>query len=185
MEDHIGSSAQMSKREQTRSTVHRILWLLDHWVLIFSVFFGIVMIAPFLAPVFMRLGWMGAAQAVYFIYSFLCHQMAQRCFFLFGPQPMYNAAQLPVTLTGNMGTDMLTVRAFTGNTTLGWKVAWSDRMVYMYGAVWLAGMLFGVMRHRRRIQPLSILGFILLMLPMAIDGGTHLLSDMIGGLANG
>jgi hypothetical protein len=40
---------------------------------------------PFLAPVFMKLGLEGIGRAIYLIYWPLCHQMAQRSFFLFGP----------------------------------------------------------------------------------------------------
>src|SRR5579862_4497034 len=177
MGEYVRTSTVKSNRQKTKKAVRQFVWILDHWVLIFSVLYGIVMVVPFLAPVFMRLGWVGPAQTIYFIYSFLCHQMAQRCFFLFGVQPMYNAAQLPLTLTGSMDTDMLSLRAFTGNASLGWKVAWSDRMVYMYGAMWLGGMLYGFLRQRRPIRPLSIIGFVMLLVPMAVDGGTHWLSD--------
>src|SRR5262249_1243675 len=114
-----------------------------------------------------------------------CHQMAQRSFFLFGPQPMYNIAQLPVSMTGNGAADMLALRAFIGNAGLGWKVAWSDRMVYMYGGMWLTGAVFGFMRHRRLIRPLRLWRFGLLLLPMAVDGATHWLSDATGGMAGG
>jgi uncharacterized membrane protein len=139
---------------------------------------------PFLAPVFMRLGWNGPAQVVYAIYSMLCHQMAQRSFFLFGPQPMYNIAQLPVTMTGNQSADMFALRGFIGNAAFGWKVAWSDRMVSLYGGVWLAGLVFWAL-HRRHIRPLRWPILILLSLPIAIDGGTHFISDLTGGLVGG
>lgn len=172
-------------RARARKVARSFIGFADHWVLVFSILWGIVMILPFFAPVFMRLGWTGPAEAVYFIYSFLCHQMAQRCFFLFGPQPMYNAAQLPIKFTGDMATDMLTVRAFDGNSAMGWKVAWSDRMVYMYGALWFVGMVFGVIRHRRDVRPLKLTYSLLLLLPMAIDGASHWLSDGMSGLAAG
>lgn len=163
----------------------RVLWLLDHWVLVFSLLFGLFWVTPFLAPVFMRLGWTGPANVIYLIYSTQCHQMAQRSFFLFGPQFTYNIAQLPVQMLDNEAANMLILRGFIGNSDLGWKVAWSDRMAYMYGALWLASIAFGLLRHRRQIQPLSLLKFGLLMLPMMIDGGTHWLSDFSGGLAEG
>ncbi len=173
------------KRQNARRVVRWSLWAFDHWVLIFSILYGVLMVAPFVAPVFMHLGWDGPARAVYTFYSFLCHQMAQRSFFLFGAQPMYNLNQLPITLTNNEVANMLALREFIGSPALGWKVAWSDRMVSMYGGIWLVGMVFGVLRHRRTIRPLHWLGFALLILPMAIDGGTHWLSDVTGGMASG
>ncbi len=173
------------QRANARRLVHGTLWFAEHWILVFSVLYGLFMVLPFMAPVFMHAGWTTPAQAIYDIFSFLCHQMAQRSFFLFGPQHMYNIAQLPLTLNNNMAGDMLALRAFQGNASLGWKVAWSDRMVYMYGAVWIAGMVYGVMRQRRPIHPLHWFVFGLFLVPMAIDGGTHWISDMMSGLGSG
>jgi len=169
-------------RTTARRALYSLLWLLDHWVLVFLVGFGIYVILPFCAPIFMHAGWTGLAQLVYTVYSTQCHQMAQRSFFLFGPQPMYNIAQLPIPMTNNGAADMLALRAFIGNADLGWKVAWSDRMVYMHTSLWLAGAVFGILHHRRRILPLRLWRFGLLLLPMLADGGTHFLGDVTGGL---
>jgi hypothetical protein len=82
---------------------------------------------PFLAPVFMKLGWDFPGRAIYFLYGLMCHQMAQRSFFLFGPGgfQMYNIADLPVSLGGLSPTAaMLALRQFWGNADMGWKVAW-------------------------------------------------------------
>src|SRR5258707_8389396 len=117
-------------RATARRISYGLMWLLDHWMLVFLAFFGICLLLPFFAPIFMHAGWDGPAQLIYAVYSTQCHQMAQRSFFLFGSQPMYNIAQLPIPMTGNGATDMLALRAFIGNPDLGWKVASSDRMVY-------------------------------------------------------
>ena len=92
-----------------------LLWLLDHWVVVFTLSFGIFVVVPFLAPVFMHIGWTMAADAIYTVYSTQCHQMAQRSFFLFGPQPMYNISQLPIQLTDDQTANMLALRAFVGH----------------------------------------------------------------------
>ncbi len=173
------------QRRTARNIVRATLWFFEHWVAIFSGLLGMLVILPFLAPVLMRLGWTGPAQLIYAMYSTLCHQMAQRSLFLFGPQPMYNIAQLPVALTGNEAANLLALREFMGNADLGWKVAWSDRMVYMFGATWLAGIAFGLLRRRFTIRPAHWLTFLGLLLPMVIDGGTHFVSDVSGGLAGG
>ena len=177
--------SDIQKRQRIIRAWRALLWGLDHWVLIFSVLFGAVNVLPFVAPVWMHLGWTEPARWIYAMYSLLCHQMAQRSFFLFGQQPMYSLADLPLSLTGNTTTDMLALRSFLGNPDLGWKVAWSDRMVYMYGAVLLAGMIFGGLRHRRPLHPLGLLTFALLLAPITIDGATHLISDINGGLVAG
>lgn len=187
MSDYIKErpvASAMGRRWVIR-TWRALLWFFDRWVLVFTLFFGLINVLPFLAPVFMRLNWTLPANVIYTLYSLMCHQMAQRSFFLFGQQPMYNLIEFPLSLTGNTTTDMTMLRLFVGDPDFGWKVAWSDRMVYMYGAIWLAGMVFGWLRHRRRIKPLSLVGFALLLLPMLLDGGTHLLSDLAGGLTGG
>jgi uncharacterized membrane protein len=185
----MSNSAKLATMQQDRQSarllVRMALWLFEHWTMVFAILLGILVILPFLAPVFMYLGWMGVGQAIYFAYSTLCHQMAQRSFFLFGSQPMYNLAELPLAMSRNEAVNMLTLRDFIGNPGFGWKVAWSDRMVYMFGATWLAAIVFGFVRQRRVIAPLRLTVFIALLLPMGVDGITHLLSDVSGGLAGG
>jgi uncharacterized membrane protein len=61
---------------------------------------------------------------------------------------------------------------------MGWKVAWSDRMVSMFASTWLFALLWWPLR--RRFKPLPWWGFILFLLPMAVDGTTHLFSDLAG-----
>jgi uncharacterized membrane protein len=61
---------------------------------------------------------------------------------------------------------------------MGWKVAWSDRMVSMFTSLWLFGFLWWPLRHKLRVLPLW--GLILFLLPMAIDGSSHFVSDLAG-----
>jgi uncharacterized membrane protein len=154
--------------------------LMRHWLAIFVVGYGLFNLLPFVAPIAMRLGLDPVGNAIYAIYSTLCHQMAQRSFFLFGPQPMYNIAQLPVSLSGDTTADMLVLRQFQGNVELGWKVAWSDRMVYLYGSVWLGSALYWLVSRRHHVRRLPVWLFGVAFLPLVIDGGTHFLSDLNG-----
>jgi uncharacterized membrane protein len=138
---------------------------------------------PFLAPLFMKVGWESAGRIIYMVYSGLCHQMAQRSVFLFGPKgfQMYNIAELPINLAGaSDGERFLALRYFLGNESIGWKVAWSDRMVYMYIAPLLLAIGYAILRRFKQIKPLPLWAFILLLLPMLIDGGSHWISDLAG-----
>jgi uncharacterized membrane protein len=148
--------------------------------LVFVLVFGTYNFLPFLAPVAMKLGWEGIGRAIYAVYSVLCHQMAQRSLLLFGPHPMLNLDQLPLALTGSTAADMQMLRQFIGNAEIGWKVAWSDRMVYMYSSVWLASVVFWLMPRKRPIKHMPFWLFGLLLLPMLVDGSTHFLSDLAG-----
>ena len=133
-------------------------------------------ILPWLAPVFMRLGWEAPAQAIYWLYSFQCHQLPQRSFFLFGPSTMYSLDQLPLDQPDLV--NPLALRQLIGNAAMGYKVAWSDRMVSAYTSIPIAALIWFL--FRKRLRPLSIWVFVLLAIPMAIDGGTHMISDLAG-----
>ncbi len=151
--------------------------LTRHWVLVIAVVLGVYVGLPFLAPVFMQLGWKGAANVIYAFYSTQCHQMPQRSFFLFGPKAMYSLAE--VQAVWQKTNNPLILRQFVGNAQMGWKVAWSDRMVSMYGGLWLFTVLWSP-RSVRRLKPLAWWGVALLALPMVLDGGTHFISDLAG-----
>ena len=151
-----------------------------HWLLIVTFFTGVFIGLPWLAPVFMEIGWTGAGKVIYLIYSTQCHQLPQRSFFLFGPQATYSLAEVQAAWQAT--TNPFILRQFVGNTAIGWKVAWSDRMVSMYGGVFLGSLIFGPLR--KRLRPLPLWAFALLILPMGIDGGTHFISD-IAGLGSG
>lgn len=141
---------------------------------------------PFLAPLLMQLGWLGPARFLYAIYALQCHQLPQRSFFLFGPKLTYSLAEIQAAWQNSF--DPLILRQFVGNPQMGWKVAWSDRMVAMYASVPLAGLLWLLLRRGSARQGLPIpawlrlpwWGFALLLLPLALDGGTHLVSDLAG-----
>ncbi len=157
-----------------------LYWLAHHWLLAFNIAWGVFVIAPWLAPVFMKLGVSGVGDGIYWFYQFFCHQLPERSFFLFGSQPMYSMQQ--ISAVWPVG-DPNVLRQFIGNAAWGWKVAYSDRMVSMYTGFWFASIGYSVLR--RRVPPLPIWGYVLLILPMAIDGGTHFLSDIQSGASLG
>ncbi|MBZ0281375.1 MAG: DUF2085 domain-containing protein [Anaerolineae bacterium] len=155
-------------------------YMFRHWLAIVVVLLGILNALPFLAPVAMRFGWTAGGDAIYLLYSPLCHQMAQRSFFIFGPKAMYSLDELPLNFNGNNITDLLLLKAFQGNSDLGWKVAWSDRMVAMYGGIWIASIVYGLLRRKSNFNSISIWIALLLTLPITIDGITHMVSDLNG-----
>jgi len=164
----------------TRSRQTAFLWIGSHGFELFLIIYGLWVFAPFLAPVFMQLGWTGAGKSVYFIYSFFCHQLPERSFFWFGEKTMYSLNEIQAVWK-NTDNPMI-LRQFIGNEVMGWKVAWSDRMISFYTSVWFLAALWYPFRHR--IKTLSWRGFALLLLPMALDGGTHAISDF-AGIGNG
>jgi len=73
----------------------------------------------------------------------------------------------------------LLLRRFIGNEALGWKVALSDRMVSMHTIMLLGLVIFAV--FRQRLARLPSWAFVVLRTPIALDGGSHALSDVLGG----
>ncbi|MBI5302804.1 MAG: DUF2085 domain-containing protein [Chloroflexi bacterium] len=152
-------------------------WFGGHWLAVFVVLYGAWVWTPFLAPIFMQSGAIGAADGVYTFYSFFCHQLPERSIFLFGPEPMYSLDQIKSVwaLDGFLG-----LRQFNGNAAMGWKVAWSDRMISFYGSVWLGALIFA--RIRKSAWRLSLVAWLFLgILPVGVDGVTHMINDAVAG----
>ena len=59
----------------------------------------------------------------------------------------------------------------------GYQVAYCHRCTAMYTSILAAGLLFSVVR--RRLTPASLRTAGLLLLPMLLDGGTHLIDDVL------
>ena len=76
-----------------------ILRLSRHWLAWANLFWGVLIGLPWLAPVLMAMGVIEPARAIYFVYSFLCHQLADRSFFLFGPKLISNSRYLAARFT--------------------------------------------------------------------------------------
>jgi uncharacterized membrane protein len=166
-------------------------WISKHYLAIFNLFLVLYVGIPFLAPVFKKVGWNGPAEAVYKIYSPLCHQWAFRSFFLFGEQAYYPhaAAKVPGVLTFEQVSGITDVndpsrlgaRAFQGDPTLGYKVAFCERDVAIWGAMALFGLVFAV--TRRRIPKIHWIVWILVgLVPIGLDGFSQLFSQIPSAL---
>ena len=168
--------AETAARRSTSQTGGLAAALARNWFIIFSILYGAFVFLPFLAPVFMKLGWDLGGSAIYSAYSFVCHQLPQRSWFMFGDQPSYSLAAIQAAWRDTA--DPMVLRQFTGNDAMGWKVAWSDRMFSMYGGIQFAAWIWFPLR--KRIPRLPLWGLALLALPMLLDGGSHLVSDFAG-----
>jgi uncharacterized membrane protein len=146
------------------------------WILWFSLLYGIYVGLPFLAPLFMQWGAELPARLIYTVYSFLCHQLPERSYFLFGPNVSYNLAEIQAAWQAT--SNPMILRQFIGNPEMGWKVAWSDRMVSMFTSILFFAWIWWPLRMR--LRQLHRVGLFLLALPIAVDGTTHFVSDMFG-----
>ncbi|MEX1247340.1 MAG: DUF2085 domain-containing protein [Anaerolineales bacterium] len=144
---------------------------------------------PFLAPTLMKAGYPDLARPIYSMYGAVCHQLAFRSWFLFGEQPIYPRASAGLegyeTLQQATGIEesdpasLLQARDFIGNEQLGYKVAYCQRDIAIYGAMLIFGLLY--VATGRRIPGLHWTLWILIgIAPIAIDGFSQLLSQFQG-----
>jgi len=157
----------------TRGPDRGTLWLARHWLFLLNLVMGTFVAGTLLAPLLMRLGLDGPARLVYTLYSFVCHQLPERSYFLFGPNGVntYSRAQVIA-----WGADPAYLRGFVGNAQVGFKAGIAERDMAIYGTFFLAGLGYGLVR--RRVRGLSWRAFVLMVLPMALDGGSHVVSEV-------
>ena len=162
-------------------------WLSKHYLAIFNFFLLLYVGVPFLAPVFKKAGWNGPAEVIYKIYSPLCHQWAFRSFFLFGEQPYYPhaAAKVPGVMTFEQVSGIsdindpsrLQARQFEGTPLLGYKVAFCERDVAIWGAMALFGLVYAV--TGRKLPKMHWMVWLLVgLVPIGLDGFSQLFSQI-------
>lgn len=186
----IGDDPKYKERKQRGSQVTRVdrlgHFLSRHYLATLNLLIFIYVGLPFLAPVLMNAGYPAGARPIYSIYGAVCHQLAFRSWFLFGEQPAYPraAAEMPGVqtyeqATGLDGDNLLEGRRFIGNEQIGYKVAFCQRDVAIYGAMLLFGLVFAA--SGRRLKPLHWAIWISVgIAPIALDGFSQLLSQLPG-----
>lgn len=175
------------------------LGLTRQWLLVISLIIGIYTGLPFAAPIAMHVGATGIGEAIYRIYSPMCHQYTFRSWFLFGEQAVYpreragtnheysfeemavdEPAFAPVSdiysLEGNL---ILIAKRFRGSERMGYKVALCQRDIATYLALTLFGPLMLLLKRLGvKIPYLSFWAYILIALvPMGLDGFSQLFAN--------
>jgi len=186
-EDHL----ERIRRGQTISGADRFMsWLSRHYLAIVNLFILMYFGLPLLAPVLMKSGATFPANVIYTIYKPLCHQFGFRSFFLFGEQAYYPLQEAEMTgvrtfeevtgltdLRNPAALSRWQARQFTGNETLGYKMALCERDMAIYGAILLFGLVYAA--TGRRIKPLHWMLWILIgMVPIGLDGFSQLFSQI-------
>ena len=156
-----------------------------HWLAAFSLVVLVYAGLPFMAPTLMKVGATGPARVIYTLYSPFCHQFAFRSFFLFGPQAAYPRELAGTDLvsygeaTGLDEGDVIAARRYVGDETVGYKTALCERDIGIYVGIFIAGLVYGFVRNRRSVKPLPLkFWFLLGIVPIALDGGSQLISQL-------
>ncbi|MGJ3239346.1 MAG: hypothetical protein ACFE0Q_11620 [Anaerolineae bacterium] len=179
----MNDQAQVSIPPRVR-VVMGASWVFQHWLVIWLGAFTLFNVLPYLAPVLMWLGWEPLARVIYTLYGTISHQLAHRSFFFFGQQVTYPLEAFPLELVGEFLPDSTALRQFIGNAEMGWKVAWSDRLVSMFGAALVTSYMYAQLRRNTNFRPLGRVGMLILVTPLLLDGITHYISDF-GSLSAG
>jgi len=150
--------------------------LVRHWPLLLILSVGVLVLGAVLAPALMALGLEGPGRVLYTVYSFQCHQLPQRSYFLFGPQfvQTYSWEQLLAA-----GMDPAQPRQFLGTAELGYKLGLAHRNTAIYFSLFAGSLLFALLRGRVRWR-VSMRVYMLAWLFLALDGGSHLVSELTG-----
>jgi uncharacterized membrane protein len=162
--------APMERRGCTERVNRGARWLARHWLALLNLFWCIYVGLPMLAPVLMDVGWTGSASVIYLLYRPACHQRPERSFFIDGPQAAYSKEELAAA-----GIDVDPLARATGNTTIGWKMAFCERDTAMYGAILATGLAYGLFRKRLRRIRMPFRIYLLFLIPIGVDGTLQLL----------
>jgi uncharacterized membrane protein len=142
-----------------------IFKLAKHWLALANLMWGLYVGLPLLAPVMMNAGWTLPAKAIYTLYRPMCHQRPERSYFYGGPSAVYTVQELEAA-----GVDTDPFARAIGNELIGWKVAFCERDVAIYGSIFLMGLVYGLFRKQLRAKRMRLRYFALFLVPMAIDG---------------
>lgn len=162
------------KRDLVLFMDRQIYHFSKHWLAVFNLFTGVYILLPFLAPLLMSTGGAQVGRLIYTVYRPACHQLPERSFFLTGAKPTYTLDEFWALGLLSQSDDVFARQRFLGADQVGYKIGLCQRDVALYGGLFLAGLLFGLVR--KRLRPLPFLVYGLCLLPLVIDGGTQLLS---------
>lgn len=173
------SQPNVTTRELIKGVDRLSIGMARNWLRGFLIIYGAWVLLPFVAPLLMEVGASGPAMALYTAYSLFCHQLPERSLFFFGPNVMYSLQEIGKYWSTD---NAIVLRQFVGNEQLGWKMAWSDRMISVYGGVWLGGLVWALFAARGRAPRLSLLVWMLIgVMPLALDGTSHMVNDLVAG----
>jgi uncharacterized membrane protein len=160
---HASSEAtDLWTKRITRWLTHFLYGFSAHWLFVANIAIGLYFCLPLLAPVLMATGHERAAGLIYHLFQPLCHQLPERSYFLFGGRMVYSYDDLARLLGG------VVPARYIGTASLGFKVAICERDVAIYAAMLFWGVLFAFLRNH--LKPLPVKAFVLLCVPMAVDG---------------
>jgi uncharacterized membrane protein len=148
-----------------------VMFIARHWLAMVNLSLAILVGLSVLAPLLMMADYTQPASLIYFTYQITCHQLPQRSFFFGGPKIAYSFAEIQAA-TG--APDFLSLEHHPLNDPrFGYQMAFCQRDFAIYAAMLLGGLLFALVK--RWLKPPPFWLFLVLLIPIALDGGTQLI----------
>ena len=176
------TSTHYTQIQPLQSKEKRGLFLRMHYPLLIAAALALYLGLAFLAPIMMKTGNTRTAQRLYALFRPFCHQMASRSFFLFGSQMVYPTKLANVEglktygeASGQSENDVSAASHFVGNDRMGYKIALCQRDLSIYSSLLAVTLLFSLIRYKGKNIPWYLWVF-LAFIPIALDGGTQLIS---------
>ena len=152
-----------------------ILVLATYWYFVAIMSAVVILALAFLAPAFMSTGQIETGQAIYRLLAPHDHQLPQRSYFLFGEDGGIHTYSLAQILA--WGADENNLRAFVGNAKIGYKTGLNHRMIAIFTGLCIGGLIWQLAGERPRLR---FIPFLLLALPLLLDGLSHMSSESSG-----
>ncbi|MCS7221275.1 MAG: DUF2085 domain-containing protein [Anaerolineae bacterium] len=154
--------------------INRLVYrIARHWLALCNGIVALFLALPIAAPLLLAAGATTPAQLIYLVYLPVCHQLPERSYFLLGEKPVYTPEELEARGMP-AGLSPFQRRGFRGNEVTGYKVAFCERDVAIYGSILLAGLAYGALRRRGRPRGLPLKIYVLFLVPLGLDGLTQL-----------
>jgi uncharacterized membrane protein len=159
-------------------------WFTDHYLLLILGCLFTFSFLPFLAPILMEIGFIFPAKVIYWIYSFFCHQLPYRSWFLFGIQPYYPLARAGLISVQPFESiiyqgfkNYRSINSIIGNPMMGYKIAICQRDIAIYISILIFGIVFAI--RKKKIKPISLWCWLFIgVLPIGLDGISQYLSNI-------
>lgn len=177
----------------------RILGFAKTWAIWVALISGLYAGLPVVAPIAMHNGATGLGNLIYTVYTPTCHQFAFRSWFLFGEQAAYprelaasenmlSFEEMAATEPFFEGIDpavldndlIAAAKAFNGNERWGYKVAFCERDIAIYGAIALFAVVFFIAMRGFgfTIPPLPFWAYLIIAIaPIGLDGFSQLFAN--------
>ena len=176
-----------SSPSPTADRIDRFLaQLLRHWLALFlTPTVDSLSPCPFLAPVATHWGWEGVGRLLYVIYSPFCHQLPQRSFFFFGETT--SPIPLPKSWTFYPYNDPWQIAPLhrQRNNGLQSGVERPHGQLLLHDTCLRACLSADATLWTHKLKPIPFWLMLLTLVPIAIDGTTHIFSDALYGVSAG